>query len=118
MFIAVMTWLFMKWGCLDLHKPLKLGWAGIVTGVLNSIVVAVITFISGLPIYQGTMTVYRFFSSLTGNHELASIAEKAAVEVADKSIAFLLVAVAVIFIRDVFHWKKQPPISVPIKENS
>jgi len=115
MFIAVMTWFFMKWGCLDLHKPLKLGWAGIVTGALNSVVVAVITFISGLPIYQGTMTVYRFFSSLTGNHELASIAEKAAVEVADKSIAFLLVAVAVIFIRDVFHWKKQPPVSAAIK---
>ncbi|MGE0267026.1 MAG: lipid asymmetry maintenance protein MlaB [Candidatus Omnitrophota bacterium] len=108
-FIAVMTWLFLRWGFIDLHKPLKLLWAGFVSGTLNSIVVAFITFMAGLPIYQGTMKVYHFFVNLTGNTDVASIAEKMAVEVADKSIALLLVAVAVIFIRDIFHWKKKIP---------
>jgi len=60
-----------------------------------------------MPIYQGTMVVYHFFATLTGNIELASIAEKVAVEVADKTISLLLVAVAVIFIRDFLNWNRK-----------
>ena len=64
----------------------------------------IITLATELPIYQGTMAVYHFFMNLTGDSNLASIAEKVLVEIADKSISLLLAAVAIIFIRDFLHW--------------
>jgi ABC-type transporter Mla MlaB component len=105
--IAVLTWYFLKHGWIDLHKPARLLGAGIMCGLLNSIAVMLTTTLTGLPIYQGTMAVYHFFADMTGNTLFASVAEKVFVEIADKTIALLLAAVAVIFIRDFFHWNKK-----------
>ncbi len=105
--VAVLTLVFLKAGWIDLHKPVKLLAAGVLTGIVNSGVVALITYAANMPIYQGTMAVYHFFMNMTGKETFASAAEKVAVEVADKTIAFLLVAVAVIFIRDLFDWGKK-----------
>jgi hypothetical protein len=70
-------------------------------------VVIIISFLSHLPIYEGTMVVYHFFNHLTGNPAWASLAEKLAVEMADKTISFFLVAVAIVFIRDYLNWNKK-----------
>ena len=105
--VAILTWIFVKWEWINLHKPLWLLAAGVITGALNSVAVWIISWTNGLLIYQGTMAVYHFFMSMTANQLLASAAEKIAVEVADKTIALLLVAVAVIFIRDFLNWNKK-----------
>jgi hypothetical protein len=81
--------------------------AGVICGLLNSMMVVLISFASHLPIYEGTMVVYHFFANLTGNVALASLAEKVAVEVADKTISFFLVAVAIVFVRDYLNWNKK-----------
>lgn len=52
-------------------------------------------------------SVYRFFINSTGNSTLASIAEKVAVEITNKTVALLLVAVAFIFIRDFLNWNQK-----------
>ena len=64
-------------------------------------------YLSGLPTYQGTMAVYDYFSGLTGNPALASLAEKVAVEMADKTISLLLAAVGLIFIHDILTFNKK-----------
>ncbi len=102
--IAFLTWIFVKRGWIDLHKPLKLLGAGIICGVLNSFMVMIITVVAGMPIYEGTMAVYHFFMSLNGDSNFASIMEKGVVEIADKIISMILAAVAVIFIQDFLHW--------------
>ncbi|MBP9854940.1 MAG: hypothetical protein KBD53_08745 [Candidatus Omnitrophica bacterium] len=106
-FMALITWIFFKRGWINLHKPIRLISVGIISGVLNSIIVMIITWMTHLPTYKGTMVVYHFFVGLTGNTEFASIAEKMAVEVTDKSISLLLVAVSVIFIHDLLNWSKK-----------
>lgn len=105
--ISFLTWVFYKQGWIDLHKPLHLVGAGVIAGVLNSGAVMLTTHLANLPIYHGTMAVYRFFVTSTGNSVLASVAEKVAVEIADKTISFILVAVAVIFIKDILNWNQK-----------
>lgn len=105
-FIAVATWLLWKKGWIDLYKPGKLVCAGVICGVLNSGAVMLTEYLADFPIYQGTMVVYHFFMKMTSNPSVASVAEKMVVEVADKTIALFLVAVAVIFIQDLLGKQK------------
>jgi hypothetical protein len=105
--VAFLTWIFLQKDWIDLHKPFNLLSAGILTGILNSIAVAIIAWTANLPIHEGTMAVYRFFVDLTGDVGLASMAEKAVVEIFDKTIALFLVAVAALFIHDLLNSKKE-----------
>ncbi len=99
--IAFLTWIFLKNAWIDLHKPMNLLGAGLICGVLNAVAVMITTYAAQFPIYQGTMVVYDFFVSLTGNPALASIIEKVTVEITDKTISLLLAAVGAIFVRDI-----------------
>lgn len=107
--IAVLTWFFYKRGWVTLQRPGRLLAAGAISGVFNSLAVMLTTYFSRLPTYKGTMVVYHFFVDMTGNIALASIAEKLAVEMADKSLSLALVAVALIFIRDFLNWNQKSP---------
>lgn len=104
--VAVLTSIFVRAGWIDLRRPVKLLSAGMICGILNSGVVAMITYAANLPTYQGTMAVYRFFLKMTGSSAFSSIAEKMTVEIADKVLALLLAAVATIFIRELFIQRK------------
>ena len=86
---------------------IELAVPGIIMGLLNSVAVGIITTVTHLPLYHGIMSVNQFFLKMTGNANMASVVEKIAVEVADKTISLLLVAVAVIFIRDFFNWNRK-----------
>jgi hypothetical protein len=101
--VAAATWIFWKRGFLDVRKPLALIAAGTVTGVLNSVLIMMVTALFTLPPYEGTQVVFAFFASFIGNPGIASVAGIVVVEVIDKTLSLALAAVAVLFFHDLLQ---------------
>jgi len=59
---------------------------------LNTILAILILFITNLPPYQGTYSIYTFFYQVTNNNILASTIENLCVEIVDKTICIILAA--------------------------
>lgn len=106
--IAGATHFFSRRHWLRIDRPLFLIGAGMITGFLNGILAQLIAHAANLEVYQGTLPVYHFFLKLTSNAEFAAIAEKMFVEIADKTIAFMIAAGAVFLLRDLLaDYKKR-----------
>jgi hypothetical protein len=105
--VAVLTWAFYKRGWVNLYKPLKLVTVGLTTGVLNAVLSVGIITAFHLPPYKGTLIIYDFFVSQTGNPTTASFIENLVVEIADKTISIIIAAIVILVVHSVLMNKKK-----------
>lgn len=98
--IAAATYFFYKEQWIRIDRPYRLLLAGVGTGFLNGLLVQFLIYFSKMPPYQGTLPVYRFFLKVTSNQTFAALSEKMFVEVADKTISFMIAACAVYLLQD------------------
>lgn len=105
--VVAATWFFMKRGWISIYKPTLLVLAGILTGMVNSVVAQLIIHFSNLPPYQGTYPVFNFFVKTTGNKTFAALAEKVFVEIADKTLSIVIAAVVIFLLNDLFQSYKK-----------
>jgi len=94
--VGLATYLLYKRGWIDLGNPYKLIASGILIGLSNAMVSTIISVIAfgSLPTYAGTEPTYTFFYNLTGNRLAGLFGEHILSELADKTVAVFMAALA------------------------
>jgi hypothetical protein len=98
--VAGSTWFFWRRGWINLKKPFKLGAAGIITGLLNTLLTMTIIVLVPTSTYEGTLVVETFFSSVAGNPAIGILIGNIVTEITDKTLSLALAAVVALFLQD------------------
>jgi hypothetical protein len=101
--VAVMTWWFWTHGWVDVRKPASLVGAGVITGLVNALVVFPLALALNIPPYAGTIGVYERFLGVLGNPVIARLASELVVEPIDKTVCIVLAAIAAMFFTTFFR---------------
>jgi voltage-gated potassium channel len=101
--VAALTWFFWNRGWVDIRHPWLLVSAGAVTGILNAILVLVLSALLSIPPYSGTLTIYQYFSHLAGDTGSALLLVELVVETVDKTVSLVLAAVAAVIFTGLFE---------------
>jgi voltage-gated potassium channel len=107
LWIAALTRFLSEKKRISVYKPLHLILAGVLTGVLNGILVQAITYFGNMEPYEGTLPVFHFFLKATSSAAFAALAEKMFVEIADQTLSLMLAAAAVFLIHDLLGLYKK-----------
>ncbi len=101
--VAALTWGFWKKGWVDLRRPERLIATGILTGMSNAALTAILTTVLNLPLYSGTLAVYEYILGFLKNPQASLIVMELLVEIVDKTFSIVLAAVAATFFTVLFR---------------